>query len=61
MEPLDVETALGLLASGAVPAAPFLTGQYPLAEVVDALEATGRQQGVKYEIVPPGAIGREAA
>jgi len=59
--PRYVETALGLLASGAVPAAPFLSGAYPLAEVVDALEATGRQQGVKYEIVPPGAAGREAA
>jgi L-iditol 2-dehydrogenase len=62
--PRYVEAALGLLASGAVPAAPFLSGDYPLAEVVAALEATARQAGVKYEIVPPGmtgSVGREAA
>lgn len=55
--PRFVETALGLLASGAVPAAPFLSGEYPLARVVEALDATGRQEGVKFEIVPPGGQG----
>ena len=53
--PQFVETALNLLAEEAVPAAPFLSGERPLTAVVDALEATGRQEGVKYAIVPaPG-------
>jgi L-iditol 2-dehydrogenase len=53
--PQYVETALGLLASGAVPAEEFISGLVPLAEVVDALERMGRQEGVKYAIVPPAA------
>ncbi len=53
--PRYVETALGLLASGAVPAAPFISGERPLADVVEALEATGRGEAIKYAIVPaPG-------
>lgn len=52
--PRFVETALGLLASGQMPAASFLSGERPLSEVVSALEAMGRQAGVKYEIIPPG-------
>lgn len=50
--PHYVETALGLLASGAVPADEFLSGERPLAETVEALELMGRQQGIKYAIVP---------
>ena len=57
--PHYVETALGLLATGAVPAAPFLSGERPLAGVVEALEATGRGEAIKYAIVP--APGLEAA
>ncbi len=54
--PHYVETALGLLASGAVPAAPFLSGERPLEETVAALELMGRQQGIKYVIVPDPAL-----
>ena len=50
--PRYVETALGLLASGAVPAEPFLSGEMPLADTVEALELMGRQHGIKYAIVP---------
>jgi len=53
--PRHVETALRLLATGAVPAAPFLSGERPLASVIEALEATGKGNAVKYAIVPsPG-------
>lgn len=52
--PHYVETALGLLASGVVPAAVFVSGERPLIEVIDALEAMGRGEVIKYAIVPPG-------
>ena len=52
--PHYVETALNLLASGQVPADIFISGERPLAEVTDALELMGKQQGIKYAIVPPG-------
>lgn len=53
--PRFVETALRLLANGSVAAAPFISGERPLAELVPTLEATGRQEGIKYAIVPtPG-------
>lgn len=50
--PRYVETALGLLATGAVPTAPFISGERPLADLVATLDATGRQEGIKYAIVP---------
>jgi L-iditol 2-dehydrogenase len=53
--PRHVETALGLLRDGVVPAAPFLSGERPLADLVPTLEAIGRQEGIKYAIVPPSA------
>ncbi|MFM9107361.1 MAG: zinc-binding dehydrogenase [Chloroflexota bacterium] len=52
--PHYVQTALGLLATGQVPADPFISGERPLAEVTDALELMSRQQGIKYAIIPPG-------
>jgi L-iditol 2-dehydrogenase len=52
--PYFVETALGLLASGMVPADLFISGERPLSEVIDALEAMGRGEVIKYAIVPPG-------
>jgi L-iditol 2-dehydrogenase len=53
--PQYVATALALLASGAVPSRPFISGERPLADLVPTLEATGRQEGIKYAIVPvPG-------
>ncbi len=53
--PLYVETALNVLASGAVPAEAFISGSVALADVVGALERMGRQEGVKYAVVPPAA------
>jgi L-iditol 2-dehydrogenase len=53
--PHYVETALGLLASGQVPADAFISDERPLAEVVDALEAMGRGEIIKCAIVPPAA------
>ena len=42
-----------LLASGMVPADAFITGERPLVDVIDALEAMGRGEVIKYAIVPP--------
>lgn len=53
--PRYVQTALELLASGVVPADEFISGSVALADVVEALERMGRQEGVKYAVVPPGA------
>ncbi len=53
--PRYVATALDLLRDGAVPSAPFLSGERPLAALVETLEATGRQEGIKYAIVPAAA------
>ncbi len=50
--PHYVETALSFLANGMVPAATFISGHRPLAEVVDALEAMGRGEVIKLAIVP---------
>ncbi len=52
--PYYVETALGLLSRGVVPADAFVSGERPLIEVIDALEAMGRGEVIKYAIVPPG-------
>lgn len=53
--PRYVQTALDLLASGAVAADEFVSGTVPLADVVEALERMGRQEGVKYAVAPPAA------
>lgn len=50
--PRYVATALDLLTDGRVPAAPFLSGERPLVDLVATLEATGRQEGIKYAILP---------
>lgn len=52
--PLYVETALGLLDSGLVPADAFISGERPLHEVIEALEAMGRGEVIKYALLPPG-------
>ncbi len=57
--PQYVETALALLASGLVPAGAFISGERPLAEVIDALETMGRGEVIKYAIIPE-AIGNAA-
>lgn len=53
--PRHVETALALLARGDVPAEAFISGERPLAAVIDALEAMGRGEVIKLAIVPNGA------
>ncbi|MER3438261.1 MAG: hypothetical protein C4346_12125 [Chloroflexota bacterium] len=50
--PRHFETAVQLLAAGEFPAAAFISGRRPLEELVPALEAMGRQEGIKYAIIP---------
>jgi L-iditol 2-dehydrogenase len=50
--PLFVETALGLLASGAVPAEAFISEERPLPQVLEALEAMGRGEIIKCALLP---------
>lgn len=57
--PYTVQVAFDLLKSGRVDPEPFISGVRPLEEVVAALESHGRQEGIKYEIRPPGASGAE--
>lgn len=52
--PQYVETALGLLESGLVPSEAFISGERPLNEVIEALEAMGRGEVIKYALLPPG-------
>lgn len=53
--PYTVQVAFDLLRSGRVDPEPFISGVRPLEDVVEALEQHGRQEGIKYEIRPPGA------
>lgn len=50
--PACVRAALGLLASGAVPGALFISGEYPLTRLPEALAAMAARQGLKYAIDP---------
>ncbi|GAA0731726.1 zinc-dependent alcohol dehydrogenase [Clostridium oceanicum] len=50
--PYHVKMALELLATKQVDGSLFLTGQYPLEKIIDALESVGRQEGIKYVITP---------
>lgn len=55
--PYTVQVAFDLLKSGRVDPEPFISGVRPLEDVVAALESHGRQEGIKYEIRPPGSDG----
>lgn len=55
--PYTVQVAFDLLKSGRVDPEPFISGVRPLEDVVAALESHGRQEGIKYEIRPPGREG----
>ena len=55
--PYTVQVAFDLLKSGRVDPEPFISGVRPLEDVVAALESHGRQEGIKYEIKPPGGEG----
>lgn len=50
--PYTVQVAFDLLKSGRVDPEPFISGVRPLENVLEALEAHGRQEGIKYEIRP---------
>ncbi len=52
--PYTVQVAFDLLKSGRVDPEPFISGVRSLENVVEALEQHGRQEGIKYEIRPPG-------
>ncbi len=50
--PADVRTALGWLASGAIPIRPLLSGEVPLERLADAFEAMAAGRGIKYVVRP---------
>lgn len=52
--PYHVQKALKLLGSGQIDGSKFITGYYPLEGTIDALESIGRQEGIKYAILPEG-------
>lgn len=52
--PYHVKWALDLLASGQIDGSKYISGYYPLSGAVDALESIGRQEGIKYAILPDG-------
>ncbi len=49
--PLHVSKAFDLLCRNVINAETFVTGRYALADIVQAIEAHGRQDGIKNEIV----------
>lgn len=52
--PYHVQWALNLLASGQIDGSKYISGHYPLEKTIDALESIGRQEGIKYVILPSG-------
>jgi len=52
--PYHVQWALKLLASGQIDGSKYISGYYPLSKTIDALESIGRQEGIKYVILPSG-------
>lgn len=52
-DPDLLSRCLGLIASGIVPAKEFLTGHFPLADAVIAVEHYMKSTGLKYEVIPP--------
>ncbi|HBC96844.1 MAG TPA: zinc-binding dehydrogenase, partial [Clostridium sp.] len=47
-----IKKALDILATRQVDGSEFITGEYPLSKTIDALESIGRQEGIKYAIIP---------
>lgn len=58
--PYHVQKALNLLASGQIDGSKYITGYYPLEGTIDALESIGRQEGIKYAILPEGVPADKA-
>ena len=54
--PQFVATALDLLATGIVPAAPFISERRPLDQVLESLERMARGEIIKAEILPSPAV-----
>ncbi len=50
--PREIEIALELIARGAIDVSKFVSGEYPLAKVGEALEKHARQEGIKFAILP---------
>lgn len=50
--PYHIKKALDILATRQVDGSEFITGEYPLSKTIDALESIGRQEGIKYAIIP---------
>jgi L-iditol 2-dehydrogenase len=54
--PKHVKIAFDLISGGTVRALDYITANKPLSETIAALELIGRQQGIKYAIVPPEGV-----
>ena len=52
--PYHVNLALKLLSNGLIDGSKYISGYYPLEKTIDALESIGRQEGIKYVILPEG-------
>ncbi|MDF2548403.1 MAG: zinc-binding dehydrogenase [Anaerosolibacter sp.] len=50
--PYHIKKALELLSTGQVDGSMFISGEYPLEQTLEALERIGRQEGIKYAIIP---------
>ncbi|GAA0181536.1 zinc-binding dehydrogenase [Clostridium sediminicola] len=50
--PYHIKMAVDLLASKQVDGSLFITDEYPLSKAIDALVRIGRQEGIKYAILP---------
>lgn len=57
--PYHVQKALQLLSDGQIDGGKFITGYYALEDTLEALESIGRQEGIKYAILPEGLPGKE--
>lgn len=50
--PYHVQWALKLLAEGQIEGSKYISGRYPLDKTLEALERIGRQEGIKFAIIP---------
>lgn len=50
--PFSVRKALRFLEDGLIDGKKYITGHYPLVKTINALESIGRQEGIKYAIIP---------
>jgi L-iditol 2-dehydrogenase len=50
--PYEIEVALDLIARKAIDTEAFISGEFPLSRVKEALEKHARQEGIKFAIIP---------